>query len=139
MKEVKFTPQYRIALGSSVTETEVTQLINLLRLLGVPVYEETAEFDPEYPTLVWDESHVTQSKLSPEEYCGPSRGGGVIVETASEFVSHFLEDKSIVEVRLNSKYSAKINVKEQRVEVGCQSIDFDRVEELYNKIFKHKK
>jgi hypothetical protein len=99
--------------------------IKRLRELGVNVYVDTTEFDPEYPRLLWDsDKQLIQTKA--HEDCHDEYE--TVVHSIEEFVALF-EVPEVIEVRnISEKYSAEVFA--DRIEVGCQTISAEKFKEL---------
>jgi hypothetical protein len=125
--------------GQSITDQykkEVTLLIETLRSMGVKVYEDTNEFDPEYPYLIWDKDYITQCKKL-DDFTDSQ-----VVDSAVEFLSHF--NANIITrqtVKINESYEAIVTMKGEKIiiTVGCQTIPVESVERLNEVIAKLKK
>jgi len=136
-------PNYRLEFstmaGQSITDQykkEVTLLIETLRSMGVKVYEDTNEFDPEYPYLIWDKDYITQCKKL-DDFTDSQ-----VVDSAVEFLSHF--NANIITrqtVKINESYEAIVTMKGEKIiiTVGCQTIPVESVERLNEVIAKLKK
>jgi hypothetical protein len=105
---------------------QITQAINYLRSLGVPVYEATTEYDPEFPRLLWSQytQEVSQSK---------SEGGSNVrtVATLAEFVALFEIREKPTEIKVESiSQSYNAVVTKEEIRVGCQTIPAEKFKEL---------
>ena len=120
-------PKLTVALNSKNPETQ-NILISTMILLGVPVYEDTTCFDPAYPYVYWDGDRITQTVDATSK--------SIVCETVEEFLSYFVYNK-IVTIALTDEYDAKVT--ETKVIVGCQTISFEKVEEVYNTMVKLRK
>ena len=104
------------------TQESITRAIKYLRELGVPVYFDTTEYDPEYPRLLWEYGQVTQSSsLNP-----PGRKAEVV--SVDEFVALFTPIESIEVSDITENYSAEVFT--DHIKVGCQTISAEKFKEL---------
>jgi hypothetical protein len=136
-------PNYKLEFstmaGQDITDQykkELNLLIETLRSMGVKVYEDTNEFDPEYPYLMWDKEMITQCKNINQN------SESEVVDSAVEFLSHF-NAKMITRqrVKINESYEAIVTMKGENIiiTVGCQTIPVESVERLNEVIAKLKK
>jgi hypothetical protein len=120
MKLKKVLPTQELVF-TNTDEFAVNLLISIMKNLGVPVYVESQEYDPEYPHLVWDGRCITQS-VEISKWREP-------VNTIEDFVRQFTEISSKT-IQLTGDYSAYITA--DKVVVGCQEITFEKLEEVWN-------
>jgi hypothetical protein len=111
---------------SKFEREQITQAINYLRSQGVPVYELTTEYDPEYPRLLWSQcsQEISQSK---------SEGGSNVktVATLAEFVALFEVPEKPTEILVkNISQSYNAVVTKESIAVGCQTIPAEKFKEL---------
>jgi hypothetical protein len=106
---------------SKYTQINITNAIKYLRELGVPTYEDTVEFDPEYPRLLWDGNSFTQTKAD-------SRSNSITVTSVDEFVALFEPTNMIKVENISESYSAIVYA--EHIEVGCQKISKEKFTEL---------
>lgn len=106
-------------------QDQVTAAIQYLRSLGVPCYEHTTGFDPEYPSLTWAARELSQSAIT--------RGTqvGYTIEAASleEFVAMF--EPEYIEIKVEDateKYNAVVCP--NKVMVGCQTVSAEKFKEI---------
>jgi len=102
----------------------VNILIKALRELNIPIYSEVSTFDPEYPYLGWDGSVITQYVE-----LGGTDGRVIIVNSIEEFIAA-LTIPDEIRMKLTDDYEAIISA--DKVKVGCQTIPFEKVKELYD-------
>lgn len=105
-------------------EILVNLVIKLLRDAGLEVYVDTTKFDPTYPYVVWDSEVLTQ-------YLDLEDGNFDHVETdMGKFIKHFIkyEDDKVI-IPLSSEYKATTYA--DKVVVGCQTIPYDKVKEVF--------
>jgi len=136
-------PSYRLEFstmtGEGITDQykkEVTLLIETLRSMGVKVYEDTNEFDPEYPYLMWDKDMLTQCRNVNQN------SETEVVDSAVEFLSHFNANMITRQrVKINESYEAIVTMKDENIiiTVGCQTIPVESVERLNEVVAKLKK
>lgn len=82
-------------------------------------------------------SPIRESKETPLRiYAYNTNAYGACVSIKERRLLHEFERPK--EIQLTSQYNAIINIPSSTVKVGCQTITFDKVEELYNEIKKHK-
>jgi hypothetical protein len=145
-KQILVLPNYRVELKLAPTAGEYTpanietinSTLKVLVAMGVPVAEDSLEFDRSFPHIAWrgDESDVaerhislTKAVFSTPEY---------IATTFPAFISHFIKSEpEPVKLRLTDDYEAVATA--ESVQVGCQTIPFDKVKELYNTMIKLQK
>ena len=111
------------------TEFQITCMnvaITRLRKLGVNVFRDTTEFDPEYPRLLWDRNgQVTQTKAEPREYSGST---DTVVNTIEEFMALFEVPQSVIITGISKDYDAEVFT--DRVQVGCQTISAEKFKDI---------
>lgn len=112
-------PKKTVAFDSTDPNSQ-NILIATMRAMGVPVYENTKCFDPKFPYIYWDRDHITQTKDASNK--------DIVCSTIEEFLSHFIKQNSKT-IRLSDKYDAIVSGDE--IEVGCQTIPFEKVREVY--------
>jgi len=99
-----------------VDPAKITLAIKYLRLLGVPVYNNTREYDSEYPYIMFDRILMTQTN---ENWI--NNNDCKSVNTVEEFVALFEGHKSIkIEHVTSSNYTAEID--SNGIKVGCQDV-----------------
>jgi len=99
----------------------VNALLGMLKGTGVAIYENSKEFDPEYPVVGWDGYQVSQFMSTLDSF--------KVVDTMEEFINElFISDT--IEMKLTDDYDATVTA--DIVRVGCQSIPYDKVKELYD-------
>ena len=103
-------------------EFTVNLLIDIMRKLGVKIYENSQEYDPEYPYVVWDGDNISQIRSL-------SHHNRREINTIEEFVRQFAETTSKT-IKLNDEY--EVTIKADKVIVGCQEITFEKLEEVWN-------
>jgi hypothetical protein len=101
-------------------------VISTLREAGVNVHEGTTEFDPEYPTLIWDSDQITQSAYSPEDYTEKQNALLLDVEV---FMNKFTKTEPEPKIMQVGEYDAVIGA--EIAKVGCQKIPYDVVKAVY--------
>lgn len=110
---------------SKFEREQITQAIQYLRSQGVPVYEFTTEYDPEYPRLLWSQcsQEISQSK---------SDGSSVkTVASIAEFVALFEVPEKPTEILVkNISQSYNAVVTKESIAVGCQTIPAEKFKEL---------
>lgn len=119
MKLKKVLPTQELVF-TNTDEFTVNLLIDIMRKLGVKIYENSQAYDPEYPYLVWDGNYITQSL---------AEVGRIKINTIEEFVRQFAETTSKT-IKLNDEYDVTITA--DKVIVGCQEITFEKLEEVWN-------
>jgi hypothetical protein len=117
--------------GQGITDhyrKEVTLLIATLRSMdGLPVFQDTNEFDPEYPYLIWDKDMITQCKKL-DDFADAQ-----VVDCALEFLSHFNANNLTTEtVKINEEHDAIVTMKYGKItiKVGCQTVPVESVKRL---------
>ena len=110
--------------------TVQNMVIDTLRKNGVTVYGNIKGFDPGYPTLIWDGSQLTQTVNSPKGY---SVDMSARLLSTEEFIEKFV-GTTVMEV---GDYQATFDKDE--VKVGCQTIPYDVVKELYDRMTELRK
>ena len=114
-------PSKKVAFNCK-DEVLVNLVIKLLRDTDLKVYEDTTEFDPTYPYVVWDGDHLTQ-------YIYLEGDEDLVIETdMGKFLKHFFIEEKIV-ITLTEDYNAVVYAHE--VKVGCQTIPAEKIEEVY--------
>jgi hypothetical protein len=104
---------------------QITQAIQYLRSLGVPVFEDTTEYDPEFPRLLWSQctQEISQSR---------SEGNNVkTVDSIAEFVALFEVPEKPTEIlveNISQDYGAVVT--KDAIAVGCQTIPAEKFKEL---------
>ena len=120
MKKKEHLPQKEFQLDSTNPITQ-NMVIDFLRKEGIPVYEGTTEYDPSYPILFWGGENITQSRAEKDKKY-----------SVEEFIDQFFTNYETVNV---GKYSTIID-NGYEIEVGCQTISFETVEQVYNEMKK---
>jgi beta-lactam-binding protein with PASTA domain len=106
-------------------QMQITQAIQYLRSLGVPVFEDTTEYDPEFPRLLWSQctQEISQSR---------SEGNNVkTVDSIAEFVALFEVPEKPTEIlveNISQDYGAVVT--KDAIAVGCQTIPAEKFKEL---------
>lgn len=111
---------------SKFVQMQITQAIQYLRSLGVPVFKDTTEYDPEYPRLIWSHSPKNVTQTQTED---PSSAQKVV--TIAEFVALFEipEKPTTIKVEnISKEYSATVT--KEAIIVGCQTIPAQKFKEL---------
>lgn len=93
-------------------------VIDTLRNGGVRVYRETTEFDNDYPFLRWNGDQLTQTRTK----------AGVSVLSLEDFMKQFTVSTTLQV----GDYQATFTKDE--VKVGCQTIPYDVVKALYDRM-----
>ncbi len=110
---------------SKFEQQQITQAIIYLRSQGVPMYEQTTEYDPEYPRLLWSQctQEISQSR---------SDGNSVkTVDSIAEFVALFEVPEKPTEILVkNISQSYNAMVTKEAIAVGCQTIPAEKFKEL---------
>lgn len=89
---------------------------------NIPAYEDISFPDNDYPYLLWDGNHLTQTHAKNKD----------IIETnVTDFLKHFSDTTTF---KLNDDYTAVVNSRTKTITIGCQNIPFSKVNELYNLI-----
>jgi hypothetical protein len=106
-------------------QMQITQAIQYLRSLGVPVFEDTTEYDLEFPRLLWSQGTQTVSQSK-------SDGDSVkTVATIAEFVALFEVPEKPTEILVkNISQSYNAMVTKEAIAVGCQTIPAEKFKEL---------
>lgn len=121
MEKRKFISSERAVLSTKDPEIQLL-VIELLKAHSIQVHSDTTEYDPRFPYLVWDYNDLTQTKMClPEE-----------ARDLKQFLSIFFVDT--VKIQLTKEYEAVVGKEE--VKVGCQTIPFGKLEEVYNTVKK---
>ena len=121
MKLKKVLPKQELVF-TNTDEFAVNLLIDIMRKLGVKIYENSQAYDPEYPYLTWDGDNISQARST---HFGNRRE----INTIEEFVRQFAETTSKT-IKLNDEYDVTITA--DKVIVGCQEITFEKLEEVWN-------
>lgn len=129
MKLKERFPEEDIILIDNNKET-VNAVIYLFNILGIPIHEDTKEYDRSYPYLVWDSSSVSLTQCMKNIY--PEEANSI-----EEFLSYFIEAPKNYEMEITKDYKAKIS--KEGIVVGCQIITFKIFDELYKLVQKYKK
>lgn len=121
------TPKTEVICMTSLTpnkftQESITRAIQYLRELGVPVYRETTEYDPNYPRLLWDGNQLTESSST--------NLNRKKTEAASidEFVALFTPIDFIDVEWISESYNAQVYP--DHIKVGCQTISAEKFKEL---------
>ena len=114
------------------TQNPVIQnmVISTLRGGGVNVYENTTEFDPKFPTLIWDRDKITQSTYSPKRYAEIE--GALLLDVEAfmnKFMNKFTKPEPEPKIMQVGEYDAVIGA--EIAKVGCQRIPYDVVKAVY--------
>lgn len=120
MKKKKHLPEREFQLDSTNPITQ-NMVIDFLRKEGIPVYGDTTEYDPSFPILVWDRGNITQSKTERDKKY-----------SVEEFLDQFFDKDTIINL---GDYSTIIS-NGNEIKVGCQTISFETVEQVYNEMKK---
>jgi hypothetical protein len=116
----RLLPSENIALSvkSAIAQNAV---INFFRANRIEVYEETTQFDPEYPYLYWDgeDLHLCQTSDFDDKK---------VVDTVEEFLELFFS--YYPSLQLNEEYTAYIDPKKEIVTIGSEEIPFEKIMEL---------
>lgn len=93
-----------------------------LRLLGVPIGKNTTSYDRDFPFVFWNGSKICLRAAS-EGVAGYGR--------AERFIEQFAFTKPTTKtIALNKKKEYDCVVHKDKVVVGCQTIDKEKVEEI---------
>lgn len=92
-------------------------VIDTLKANGIPVYEHTNEYDPNFPYLKWDG----------ECLCQTTNWKGMEKYSLGQFMNKFMNISHTV--RLNSEYLATVT--KENVKVGCQTFSHEVIDKLY--------
>jgi len=84
-----------------------------------------SKYDNQYRYYYLDFLDKTLGATTKEQ----TKGNTVI--KAADFIKHILEYSDKVLIELNPDYTAKVDKNEKVVRVGCQTIPFDKIKELY--------
>jgi hypothetical protein len=114
MKKKAQLPQEEFQLGSTNPLVQ-NMVINFFRKEGIPV-SVTTEYDPVFPILIWDGVTITQSKAERDKKY-----------SVEEFIDQFFTSYKTIEI---GSYSSVIDSGDV-IKVGCQSISFETVEQVY--------
>lgn len=101
--------------------------IDVLNAHNVRIYCGTLEsgYDKNYPYLLWDHDQLTQVAA---EY---SRTDLVDCCSLEAFFSYFFEStRKTKDIRISDQYTATVMA--DKIVVGCQTIDFDTVKQVYD-------
>ena len=109
-------------------QDQVTAAIQYLRSLGAPCYENTTEFDPNFPSLTWSPGtagEISQSALT----SGTQKGYTIEAYSLEEFVAMF--EPEYIEIKVEDateKYNAVVCP--DKVMVGCQTVSAKKFKEI---------
>ena len=120
MKKKEHLPQKEFQLDSNNPSIQ-KMVIDFLRKEGIPVYQFTTEYDPSYPILFWDGENISQSRAEKDKKY-----------SVEEFIDQFFTNYETVNV---GRYSTIID-NGNEIKVGCQTISFETVEQVYNEMKK---
>jgi hypothetical protein len=111
---------------NSQDSTVQKMVIDFCRNNGVPVYEGTKGFDPRYPILCWSPHHknITQR---------PSHVTKIV--SVEEFLQQFFSSTEPIKV---GTYDVMVDNGDE-ITVGCQSITFEQVQEVYMAMKEYRK
>lgn len=103
-------------------------LIDYAKSNGVPVYNGTSVSSyKEYKRLVFTGVHIcgcdTTRRLNP-----------ITIDQFIEYCDNWMELKGRNLLQLNEQYTAEINRENKEVKVGCQTIPFEKIDELHKLI-----
>jgi hypothetical protein len=118
-------PSREIMLNSK-NESIQNLIISMFKVMGIPVYKGTTNYDSSYPYLMWDGNELTQSREC------TSYGDRIMVNSMEEFMSHFIPGTNTHIVEISDRYDAVIT--KESVKVGCQTVSFELVKEIYEKM-----
>lgn len=121
MKKIKLQFSSRNFRLDSTNPMIQNMVIAWLRKEGVPVYSDTTEYDSTYPILYWDGEHITQTMSQKD-----------VQYSVEEFIDQFFISYKTIEI---GSYSSVIDSGIE-IKVGCQTISFETVEEVYNEMKK---
>ncbi len=112
-------PKYTISFTSTDRASQEL-LFTIVKSMDLPIYSGTYGYDRQYPYFFWTGSQISQTRgpLEKEFKC----------ESVEEFLKHFFQGP--VRVSLNEQYEAL--VEKDAVKVGCQTIPFEKVKEVYD-------
>ena len=97
-------------------------VIDFCNSLGIPVYEEVCDFDPRYPVLGWNGEQIMQYKR-----VGDTRPTLSLAQFMERITWLIPSAKMKV-----GEYEAVVEA--DRVYVGCQTIPFEQVKQVYDKM-----
>lgn len=120
MKKKEHLPQGQFQLDST-NELIQNMVIDFLRKERILVYEDTTEYDPSFPILVWDRGIICQSKTERDKKY-----------SVEEFLDQFFYKDTIFNLGDYSTIISNGNV----IKVGCQTISFETIEKVYNEMKK---
>jgi len=124
MKKITVLPEVKIVLNTKDPQTQ-NIIISMFKAMGIPVYGDTQYFDPIYPYLLWDGTELCQTRDNKLKH-----DNRIFVSTMEEFMSYFVIIGDVYIVKISDKYNAEIT--KECLKVGCQTLSFELVEELYN-------
>ena len=116
------TNDYVLAVKSPVAQKAVIDFFNVN---SIDVYEDTTEFDPEYPYLYWDadgEQLCQTQDLDDDDK--------IVVNTVEEFLELFFSYSYYPSLELNEEYTAYIDPRKKIVNIGSEEIPFEKIMEL---------
>ena len=103
---------------------------------GVPVYhatlDDTKEGIPAYPNLIFSDGEI----------CGTRSGEGADYYKTWLSVDEFMDycdnwnECQLKTIQLTNDYDAEIDKVDKIVKVGCQTIPYDVIDELYKEMYK---
>ena len=127
---MKVIPSYEIALNINDVET-VNTVIELLKNMDVRIHEDSQEYDKSYPYLYWNGEYITQTS--------DPNNKDVSETEVFEFLKHFTKSaKPRFKVfEISADYKAKVSA--ENVKVGCQTVSFDLLEEIYTTMVEFRK
>lgn len=109
-------------------QDQVTAAIQYLRSLGVPCYEHTTGFDPNFPSLTWTPG--TAGELSQSAITrGTQVGYSIEAHSLEDFVAMF--EPEYIEIKVEDateKYNAVVCP--DKVMVGCQTVPAKKFKEI---------
>ena len=129
---MKVIPSYDIALKINDAET-VNTVIELLKNMDVPIHEDSQGYDELYPYLFWSgDSHYISQTSDPNNK-------DVSETEVFEFLKHFIEygKPKFKMFDISDDYKAKVSA--ENVKVGCQTVSFELLEEIYTTMLEFRK
>ena len=99
--------------------------------MDVPIHEDSQEYDEGYPYLFWNGRYITQTS--------DPNNKDVSETEVFEFLKHFTESgkPKFKMFDISETYKAKVSANE--VKVGCQTVSFELLEEIYKTMVEFRK
>lgn len=122
LDQIKNKVMDKFYLEASTSPVTQKAVIDFCNSLGICVFEDTCDFDPNYPVLGWDGDQIMQYRRTDDD--GPTLPLGQFIETVARLIS---STKMKV-----GEYEAIVQA--DKVKVGCQTIPFEQVKQVYDKM-----